>query len=540
MTGAKESTAKENRNKKEGGAQVLLSSSKKVGLIALVAFVVSAMVGGGVFNLPQDSANAATPGGLIIAWAITAFGIWFLANTFRILADSFPELKNGIFTYAEQGFGRIVGFLSAFGYWISNTCVIIVYCVLITQTLARFFPGVFSDAEGSFTWLDVAFSVVMLWGFFLIANRGVKQSALLNIAGTIGKLIPVTLAIVVLLLGFKASLFIKEFWGLSQEGIPFAFSWENLGPQIAKTMMVTLFLFTGIEGAVVISGQARNQKDVARATVLGFIAVLFLYALVSILPLGVYVASEVQGMTNPSLAVIVGNAFPAWGSALVNVGIIISVLSTGLVKLNMLGEMPLFGARAGLFPQRFDSVNSHGAPTFAYTCTMILGTVLVFIVHFLSGNTWEVVIAITNIMALPSYFLSCLFLWKMAFTLKGKWWEKKNFSRAAAFATGLIGTVFSLYLIYAAGLNYLLIACFFYMLGIPLLLRGQFEMRKKLEVEAGAGASKDANTSKDAEKPLEIAEKVTPFKPWEIAFLALIVVLGIVGVIFSATTGLFG
>lgn len=181
------------------------------------------MVGGGVFNLPQDSANAATPGGLIIAWAITAFGIWFLANTFRILADSFPELKNGIFTYAEQGFGRIVGFLSAFGYWISNTCVIIVYCVLITQTLARFFPDVFSDAEGSFTWVDVAFSVVMLWGFFLIANRGIKQSALLNIAGTIGKLIPVTLAIVVLLLGFKASLFIKEFWGLSQKEFPLPF-----------------------------------------------------------------------------------------------------------------------------------------------------------------------------------------------------------------------------------------------------------------------------------------------------------------------------
>lgn len=552
------------------------SPSKKVGLVALIAFVVSAMVGGGVFNLPADSGKAASPGGLLIAWALTAFGIWFLANTFRILADTFPQLENGIFTYAKEGFGRIVGFLSAFGYWISNTFVLIVYSVLITQTLARFLPNLFSDASGSFTWFDVAFSIVLMWIFFLVANQGVKQSAILNVAGTIGKLIPILLAIVVLVLGFKASLFVSAFWGLSQAGVPLSFSWEGLGPQIGQTMMITLFLFTGIEGAVVISGQARNQRDVARATVLGFLTVLILYALVSILPLGVYAASTVQGMQNPSLAVIVDDAFPLWGSALVNAGIIISVLSTGLVKLNMLGEMPLFGARAGLFPQRFDSVNRRGAPTFAYACTMALATVLIVLVHFLSGNTWQTVINITNIMALPSYFLSCLFLWKVAFVFKGPWWEKKSFSRRAAFATGLIGTLFSLYLIYASGPRYLLIACFFYMLGIPLLLRGQSEKRKKAEKGAdnnekaekgvkdnltaqkmnaddsertkeGADANRTVEESADDNRMAEqgadgkdVIKTVSCLSAWEIAFLGLIAALGIVGVVYSAMTGLFG
>lgn len=512
-----ESTAKREREAKSS-----LSSSKKVGIIALIAFVISAMLGGGVFNLPADAATAASPGGLLVAWAITAIGIWFLANTFRILSDSFPDLKNGIFTYALHGFGRVIGFLSAFGYWVSNTCVLVVYSVLITQTLAVFFPSVFSDANGSFTFVDVGFSLIFVWGLFFVANKGIKQSTVLNIAGTIGKLIPILLAIIILFLGFQWAVFVSAFWGISQQGIPLSFSWENLGSQISQTMITTLFLFTGIEGAVVISGQAKNQKDVAHATVLGFLIVLALYMLVSLLPLGVYVQGQVAGMNNPSLSVIVGDAFPAWGSLVVNVGIIISVMSTGLVKLNMLGEMPLFGAREGLFPQIFTKTNKSGAPTYAYVCSILLASCLIVLVHFLSGNAWLDVINITNVMVLPGYFLSCLFLWKQALRFKKEWWQDKKFSRAIALVTGTLGTIFSLYLFYASGPRFLLLACFLYIFGLPLLVRGQAEQRKADEI-AGAPSNK----------------KTAPFKKWEIATMAIIVVLGVIGVIYAVVSGLF-
>ncbi len=506
----------------EREAKASLSSSKKVGIIALVAFVVSAMLGGGVFNLPADAAAAASPGSLLVAWAITAVGIWFLANTFRILSDSFPDLKNGIFTYALHGFGRVIGFLSAFGYWVSNTCVLVVYSVLITQTLAVFFPSVFSDANGSFTFVDVGFSLMFVWVLFFVANKGVKQSAALNIAGTVGKLIPILLAIIILFLGFQWAVFVSAFWGISQQGIPLSFSWENLGSQISQTMITTLFLFTGIEGAVVISGQAKNQKDVARATVLGFLIVLALYMMVSLLPLGVYAQGVVAGMTNPSLSTIVGNAFPTWGSLVVNIGIIIAVMSTGLVKLNMLGEMPLFGARAGLFPQIFTRTNKNGAPSWAYACSILLASCLIVLVHFLSGNVWLDVINITNIMVLPGYFLSCLFLWKQAMHLKKEWWAKKAFSRAMALVTGTVGTIFSLYLFYASGFPFLLLACFLYIFGLPLLVRGQAEQRKADEAAGVTSSTKEA-----------------PFKKWEIAFMATIVVLGVIGVVYAVISGLF-
>ncbi|MEX9542345.1 arginine:ornithine antiporter, partial [Escherichia coli] len=48
-------------------------------LTALTALVLSSMVGAGVFSLPQNMAEVASPLALIIGWSITGIGILFLA-----------------------------------------------------------------------------------------------------------------------------------------------------------------------------------------------------------------------------------------------------------------------------------------------------------------------------------------------------------------------------------------------------------------------------------------------------------------------------
>ena len=102
------------------GGSSAQDSSKKVGLIGLVGIVISAMIGGGIYNLPQNMAADASAGAIIIAWVVTGIGIWFIANTFRILSAARPELTNGLYTYAEKGFGKLIGFFVAYGYWICN------------------------------------------------------------------------------------------------------------------------------------------------------------------------------------------------------------------------------------------------------------------------------------------------------------------------------------------------------------------------------------------------------------------------------------
>ena len=485
------------------------ADAKKVGLIGLVAIVISAMVGGGIYDLPQNMAASASAGSQIVAWVITGVGIWFIANTFRILAQAKPDLKNGIYTYAERGFGRFVGFLISYGYWICNCFALVAYGVLIMSTLDYFFPGVFGSGNN---WPSVIGASIITWFMLFLALRGAKSGAFLNVIGTIGKILPVLVFIVLVFTIFQFSMFMDAFWGVAQDGHALSFNFGDVMNQVSGTMLVTLWLFIGIEGAVVVSGEAKSQSDVSKATTIGFLVILAIYVLVSLLPLGVYSQAEIAGMSDPSMAVIMQQKFGAWGAIMVNIGVIISVLSSWLVWMLMLGQMPLFAARDGIFPKKFTKQNGKGAPSFSLLWTTIIIQALLVLCHFTSGNAWNTMISITSVMAMPCYLTCCLFLWKIA--VKEKWPQGIRFKKATALATGVIGTIFSLYLVYAAGLNYLMIAAFLYAVGIPLFIVGRRQAGDK------AGILKLFSTP----------EKV---------LCIIVIALGIVGIIYSISSGVF-
>ena len=96
------------------------NKEKKLGVIPLAALVVSAMIGGGIFSLPQNMAQSSALLGVILAWIVTGIGMFFLANTFRILAEAKPDATTGIYAYARLGFGRFAGFQMAWSYWLCN------------------------------------------------------------------------------------------------------------------------------------------------------------------------------------------------------------------------------------------------------------------------------------------------------------------------------------------------------------------------------------------------------------------------------------
>ena len=47
--------------------------------------------------------------------------------------------------------------------------------------------------------------------------------------------------------------------------------------QVKDTMLITLWVFIGIEGAVVVSARARRRKDVGLATMMAVISALTIY-----------------------------------------------------------------------------------------------------------------------------------------------------------------------------------------------------------------------------------------------------------------------
>ena len=47
-----------------------------LGVMALAAIVVSSMIGGGIYSLPQNMAAGASAGAVLLAWIITGIGIY--------------------------------------------------------------------------------------------------------------------------------------------------------------------------------------------------------------------------------------------------------------------------------------------------------------------------------------------------------------------------------------------------------------------------------------------------------------------------------
>src|SRR5262249_34587850 len=148
---------------------------------------------------------------------------------------------------------------SAAGYWI-GCCLADVAClILIKATIGQFFP-VFGDGT---TPTAIISASVLLWGVHVLVLRGIKGAATLNAIATYTKIIPILLFIVVAVIAVDSQLFSQNFWGTEQPGA------GAVATQVRSTMLLTVFVFVGIEGASVYSRYARDRSDIGIATVVG-------------------------------------------------------------------------------------------------------------------------------------------------------------------------------------------------------------------------------------------------------------------------------
>ncbi|MBQ7207920.1 MAG: amino acid permease [Lentisphaeria bacterium] len=438
---------------------------KKLGVVSLAALVVGAMIGGGIFSLPQNMAQGASVTAVIAAWIITGLGIFFLANTFRVLAVARPDATAGIYAYARLGFGRFAGFQMAWSYWLCNIFGNVGYAVLLMDALNYFFPGVFTG--GNNLWSVIGGSVV-IWIMNFAVLRGVRQAAFVNTVGTIFKLVPIALFIIVMLFVFRWDCFSFDMCGraaIPAEGVK---PLGNMMAQIKSTMLVTLWAFIGIEGAVVVSGRARSQHDVGKATVLGFLACLAIYAMLSILPFGYMEQHQLAKLANPSTAPLLQKAVHgAWGGDIMNIGVIIALLTSWLAFTIMISQIPFSAALDGTFPQIFKHENANAAPDVSLWVTSgIMQLAMIFVLF--ANNAWNTMLSITAVMILPAYLGCTLYLWKIC--VRGEFPENTGTGKHFALLCGVAGSVYALWMIYAAGLQYLLAAFCFMVVGIPVFV----------------------------------------------------------------------
>lgn len=424
---------------------------KKLGILPLTLLVVGSIVGSGIFSLPQNMAEGAGAGAILIAWVITLFGMLMLTRIFQYLSIRFYKINDGLYGYVREGFGDYIGFNAAWGYWISAWMACASYLVILFSAIGSF--DCFNYFGDGTTLPSVIAGLIFLWIVHFFVLKGIYRAFLINCLVTLAKIIPIGLFIICVILAFKVKTFKIDFWGSPQLG--------TIIEQIEHTMLYTVWVYLGIESATVYAARAKNMISISRATFFGFAITSLLLVCVSVLSLGVVPQNELAEMKNPSMALVIERVVGSWGATFINLGLIVSV-SGGLLSWLMLAAEMLFLTGQGekhTVPKCFGKLNKNGTPANALWLTTCLVTILIILAHFHQSG-YNTLIQLSTSMVLIPYLLAALFVFKLALD-RGK---------AYLILIGSAGSIYGFWLIYAGGMSYLLLSMILYSVGLVFYL----------------------------------------------------------------------
>lgn len=450
------------------------SPTSGLALPALTALVVGSMIGSGIFALPSQMASSAAPGPLLIGWGITGVGMLTLAFVFQVLARRKPDVDGGVYGYARAGFGDYVGFTSAWGYWISAWVGNVGYLVLLMSTLGYFLPAF----EGGNSFVAILGASVVLWVVHALTLRGIQGAAVVNTIVTVAKIVPIITFIAIAAVGFRAGVFSADVWGSDV-----AIDGAGLGStmdQVKNMMLVTVWVFIGIEGAAIYSQRATRRRDVGRATIIGFLGVLALLLAVNLLSYGLMAQARIAGLSDPSMAALLENEVGAWGATFISIGLAVSLLGALLSWVLLCVEILRLPAMENVLPRQLAAENAHGAPSNALWLTNACVQLLLVWTLFNESTYTQLIYLATSLILLP-YLWSALYQVKLALTgesYTGS--DGRSSGRKKDLGIGAIALTYAVWLVYAGGTDYLFVAALFYLAGTALFLWARAQARRTL------------------------------------------------------------
>ncbi len=163
-----------------------------------------------------------------------------------------------------------------------------------------------------------------------------------------------------------------------------------------------------------------------------------------------------------------------WGAKFIALGLVISLVGALLSWFLMCAEIIRVPATEGLMPRVFGKENAKEVPAAALWLTMLLVQLFLIWTYF-NASTYTALILLASSLILLPYLLSALY--QVIACL-----QARSSGRPVPWtdmAIGVLGTVYGLWLLYAAGLVYLLYTSIFYLLGLPFFLRARSEQQAR-------------------------------------------------------------
>jgi APA family basic amino acid/polyamine antiporter len=360
---------------------------RAVGTLGLAAGIVNVTIGGGIFRVPSapdvvGNLGAAAPLAYLVCAIVMGLIVICIAE-----AGSRVSLTGGPYAYVETAFGPLAGFMVGMLVMVAGTSAMAAVATIFADNVARFAPL----AGGR--WGTLVLLTVVLAGLAAVNIRGVRQGARLNIVSTLVKLAPLVVLAV-------AGLFAID---------PAHLRWQESPtvPAMARASIFLIFVFAGIESALLPSGEVKDPaRTVPRAVFLGMATVTLLYIVLQFVALGT-LGPALLGSATP-LADAAGRVLGGWGATLLTFGV---VLSTFGYLSGMLLAMPraLYAfACAGILPRAVASVHPrYHTPHIAIVAQVVIILLLV------AGNTFESLVIVANVATLLVYLGCAAAAWQL-------------------------------------------------------------------------------------------------------------------------------
>ena len=194
------------------------------------------------------------------------------------------------------------------------------------------------------------------------------------------------------------------------------------------------------------------------------VGVLALLLLVNLLSYGLMAQADLAGLPDPSMAGLLEHEVGSWGAAFISGGLIISLLGALIAWVMLCVEILRLPALEHVMPTALARENAHGAPANALWLTNLCVQALLLWTLANASTYTNLVYLATSLILLP-------YLWSAAYqvllAVRGETYESGG-GRVRDLVVGSVALAYAVWLVYAGGLQYLLIAALFYLAGTGL------------------------------------------------------------------------
>ena len=292
----------------------------------LIALLVNATVGAGIFRLPSDVQRLVGNYSLLVFF-LCALVIGLIALCFAEVGSRFSG-TGGPYLYARETFGPAAGFTIGWLMWLTRIGGFATLIQVFVAYLGYFWPA----AESALT--RVAIITVLVVLLTVINLLGVRESTRAGNIFAVSKLIP-------LLLFVAIGLFFSNHTHFT------------LGPRpglstFSSAVFILVFAFSGFEAVLVNSGEIRQPRRVIPTSLfLALSTVIILFVLIQVVCIGTL--PELGGSERP-LADASQKFLGNLGPAIISAGAMVAIIGTLNAVILALTRLPFAMAVHGELP----------------------------------------------------------------------------------------------------------------------------------------------------------------------------------------------